>query len=109
MGNNQVEDNMYFLSRIVDDVAALYGGYERVWMAGYSQGAVMTSAVALKGTSKLLGGALVVAGYPPRPLYTDESGAEDLPSDWSTAEIEDKKKTKIYFYTGEFDSALPLS
>jgi len=107
--NCQVEDNMWFLSKIVDIQAEIYGGYEHVWMAGYSQGAVMTSAVALKGTSKVLGGAFVVAGYPPRPLYTDEGGAKDLPSDWSAAEVEDKKKSKIYFYTGEFDSVLPIS
>jgi len=107
--NNQVEDNMYILSKIIDEVAALYGGHEHVWMAGYSQGAVMTSVVALKGTSKLLGGAFVVAGYPPRPLYTDEGGAKDLPSGWTAAEVEEKKKTKIYFYTGEFDSVLPIS
>jgi len=107
--NTQVEEDMTFVSEIVDQLAALYGGHERVWVAGMSQGAVVSAAVALKGTPKVLGGAFVVAGYPVRPLYTDEGGAKDPPSRWSSAELIQKQKTKIYFYTGESDSVLPIS
>jgi len=106
--NSQVEDNMEFLSQVLDQVAELYGGHDRVWIAGKSQGAVMTATMALRGTSKLLAGAFVVAGYPPRPLYTDEDGSKGAPSSWSSSDVENKKSTKMYFYTGDRDTVLPI-
>merc|ERR1711979_12249 len=74
-------------------------------IAGKSQGAVMSATMALRGTSKLLAGAFVVAGYPPRPLYTDEDGSKGAPSSWPSSDVENKKSTKMYFYTGDRDSA----
>jgi len=106
--NSQVEDNMEFLSQVLDQVAELFGGHDRVWIAGKSQGAVMTATMALRGTSKLLAGAFVVAGYPPRPLYTDEDGSKGAPSSWSSSDVENKKSTKMYFYTGDRDTVLPI-
>jgi len=99
--NSHVVDNMDFLSKVLDQVAEPYGGLEHVRIAGFSQGGVMSAAMALRGTRRLLAGAFVVAGYPVRGLYTDDIGAKGAPSDWSSAEVENKKKTNIYFYTLE--------
>jgi predicted esterase len=113
--NDQVMDNMFILSQIIDTLAKWYPGQDgstshpNVWIAGFSQGAVLSSAVALKATSRVLAGAFIVAGYPPRPLYTNDGGAKDLPSDWSADVVEEKEGTKIYFYTGELDATLPIS
>jgi len=107
--NSQVEDAINYVSSIVDQLAETYGGYDKVWISGFSQGAVLSSAVALRGTPQVLGGAFVIAGYPPRPLYTDDGGAKDMPTSWSSAEKANKANTKIFFYTGELDTVLPLS
>jgi predicted esterase len=105
--NSQVEDNMVFLSEVLDQIAEAYGGHERVWIAGFSQGAVMSAAMVLRGTKKLLGGAFVIAGYPARPLYTDDSGSK-FPTDWHMADVAIKTQTKVFFYTGELDTVLPI-
>jgi len=106
--NSHVIDNMGFLAPILDQLADLYGGHQHVWIAGKSQGAVMAATMALRGTSHLLAGAFIVAGYPPRPLYTDEEGAKGAPASWSASDVEEKKNTKMYFYTGDLDATLPI-
>jgi len=102
--NAEVVDSISIVSTILEQVAVPYGGLEHVWVAGFSQGAVIASAVALQGLRTPPAGAFAVAGYPPRPLYTDEDGPADLPSGWSRA---DAKRAKFYFLTGEFDGVLP--
>lgn len=105
--NNEVVDSVTLVTMIVDQAASKYGGYDHVWVAGFSQGAVISSAVNLRGSSQLLAGGFAAAGYPPQMLYSNAAGAKPPPGWWSAQVRAAKGKTNQYFVTGDDDVTLP--
>lgn len=96
--NAQVHDDVSILKHVLYELQKEAGGYSKLWLCGRSQGACLSTLLAVAGVGPAVAGAFVIAATALPPL-------QDIPSGdiYSRPSPEKVQALRLGFYSGEKD------